>query len=205
MSLFQLRSDFAPAGEQPAAIERLARGVRAGSRHQVLLGVTGSGKTFVMANLIAQSDKPALILSHNKTLTAQLFGEFRQFFPDNAVEYFVSYYDYYQPEAYLPQTDAYIDKDSAINDNLERLRLSATSALLSRRDVIVVASVSCIYGLGRPEDYRAVSLGLQVGAACDRRELLASLVRMEYVRNDYDFQRGAFRVRGPQIVQVCFD
>ncbi len=199
MGLFNLVSDFPPAGQQPEAIERLTAGVRNGKPHQTLLGVTGSGKTFVMANVIAQSEKPALILSHNKTLTAQLYSEFRQFFPNNAVEYFVSYYDYYQPEAYIPQTDAYIEKDASINDNLERLRLSTTSALLTRRDVIVVASVSCIYGLGRPEEYRDIALTLQVGDTVDRRELLTRLVRMEYSRNDFDFQRGTFRVRGDAI------
>lgn len=199
MSLFSLNSTFPPAGQQPEAIDKLAEGILAGRPHQTLLGVTGSGKTFVMANVIAKAEKPALILSHNKTLTAQLYSEFRQFFPDNAVEYFVSYYDYYQPEAYIPQTDAYIEKDAAINDDLERLRLSATSALLTRRDVVVVASVSCIYGLGRPQEYRDVALTVQVGDAVDRRELLTRLVRMEYQRNDFDFQRGAFRVRGDAV------
>jgi excinuclease ABC subunit B len=199
MPLFSLRSDFAPAGQQPEAIEKLVEGVRAGREHQTLLGVTGSGKTFVMANLIARTEKPALILSHNKTLTAQLYSEFRQFFPHNAVEYFVSYYDYYQPEAYIPQTDAYIEKDAAINDDLERLRLSATSALLTRRDVVVVASVSCIYGLGRPQEYRDIALALQVGEEVNRRSMLTRLVRMEYQRNDFDFQRGCFRIRGEAI------
>ena len=199
MSIFNLHSGFAPAGQQPGAIDRLTKGVLGGKRHQTLLGVTGSGKTFVIANVIANTGKPALILSHNKTLTAQLYSEFRQFFPDNAVEYFVSYYDYYQPEAYIPQTDAYIEKDAAINDNLERLRLSATSALLTRRDVVVVASVSCIYGLGSPREYRDVALTLRVGGLVDRRELFAHLVRMEYQRNDFDFQRGSFRVRGDAV------
>ncbi len=199
MSLFQLNSDFAPAGQQPEAIERLSAGVLAGKPHQTLLGVTGSGKTFVMANVIAKTEKPTLILSHNKTLTAQLYSEFRQFFPNNAVEYFVSYYDYYQPEAYIPQTDAYIEKDSAINDDLERLRLSATSALLTRKDVVVVASVSCIYGLGRPQEYQDIALTVQVGDDIDRREFMTRLVRMEYQRNDFDFQRGTFRVRGDAV------
>lgn len=199
MPLFDLNSDFQPAGQQPEAIEKLTAGVQAGNPHQTLLGVTGSGKTFVMANVIAKSEKPALILSHNKTLTAQLYSEFRQFFPNNAVEYFVSYYDYYQPEAYIPQTDAYIEKDSAVNDDLERLRLSATSALLSRRDVVVVASVSCIYGLGRPQEYQDIALTVQTGDDVDRREFLTRLVRMEYQRNDFDFQRGTFRVRGDAI------
>ncbi|MCD8350199.1 MAG: excinuclease ABC subunit UvrB [Planctomycetaceae bacterium] len=199
MSLFQLNSDFAPAGQQPEAIDRLTAGVLAGKPHQTLLGVTGSGKTFVMANVIAKTEKPTLILSHNKTLTAQLYSEFRQFFPHNAVEYFVSYYDYYQPEAYIPQTDAYIEKDSAINDDLERLRLSATSALLTRKDVVVVASVSCIYGLGRPQEYQEIALTVQVGDEIDRREFMTRLVRMEYQRNDFDFQRGTFRVRGDAV------
>ncbi len=199
MGLFRLNSDFAPAGQQPEAIDRLVDGVNAGKPHQTLLGVTGSGKTFVMANVIARTEKPTLILSHNKTLTAQLYSEFRQFFPDNAVEYFVSYYDYYQPEAYIPQTDAYIEKDSAINDDLDRLRLSATSALLTRRDVVVVASISCIYGLGRPEEYKEIALTAQTGEDIDRREFLTRLVRMEYQRNDFAFQRGTFRVRGEAI------
>lgn len=199
MSEFRLVSDFTPAGHQPQAIERLVEGLKRGKRHQVLLGVTGSGKTFVMANIIARIGKPTLVLSHNKTLTAQLFAEFRHFFPENAVEYFVSYYDYYQPEAYLPATDVYIEKDAAINADLDRLRLSATSALLTRRDVIVVASVSCIYGLGRPELYAEITLGLQVGQRIDRRELFRRLIKMQYDRNDYDFQRGTFRVRGDAI------
>ncbi len=199
MPLFNLKSDFAPAGQQPEAIAKLTAGVKAGKPHQTLLGVTGSGKTFVMANVIANTEKPTLILSHNKTLTAQLYSEFRQFFPDNAVEYFVSYYDFYQPEAYIPQTDAYIEKDAAINDDLERLRLSATSALLTRRDVVVVASVSCIYGLGRPQEYRDIALTVQIGDTVDRREFLGRLVRMEYQRNDFDFQRGTFRVRGEAV------
>ncbi|MDR0362672.1 MAG: excinuclease ABC subunit UvrB [Planctomycetota bacterium] len=199
MSIFKLNSDYRPAGQQPAAIEKLAEGVLAGKPAQTLLGVTGSGKTFVIANLITKVEKPTLVLSHNKTLTAQLYSEFRRFFPENAVEYFVSYYDYYQPEAYIPQTDAYIEKDAAINDNLERLRLSATSALLSRRDVVVVASVSCIYGLGSPQEYRDIALTVRVGEPVDRRALLARLVRMEYQRNDFDFQRGAFRVRGETV------
>ena len=198
-SPFKLCSDFAPAGQQPAAIDALARGVERGEKHQTLLGVTGSGKTFVMANVIARLGLPTLILTHNKTLTAQLYSELRQFFPENAVEYFVSYYDYYQPEAYLPQTDVYIDKDSAINDNLERLRLSATSALLTRPDAVVVASVSSIYGLGRPGEYRAAALGLRIGESVDRRAMLARLVRMEYERNDFEFQRGRFRVRGDAV------
>ena len=199
MPPFHLHAKFAPAGHQPQAIDLLVRGVHAGKKHQVLLGVTGSGKTFVMANVIARLGMPALVLSHNKTLTAQLFAEFRQFFPENAVEYFVSYYDYYQPEAYIPQTDVYIEKDAAINENLDRLRLSATSALITRRDVIVVASVSCIYGLGRPQEYREITLGLQSGGAWDRQQTLSRLVQMQYVRRDLDFQRGSFRLRGEAI------
>ncbi|MDR2391256.1 MAG: excinuclease ABC subunit UvrB [Planctomycetota bacterium] len=199
MGLFTLSSEFSPAGQQPEAIEKLVAGIRREKPHQTLLGVTGSGKTFVMANVIAKAEKPALVLSHNKTLTAQLYSEFRQFFPNNAVEYFVSYYDYYQPEAYIPQTDAYIEKDAAINDDLERLRLSATSALLSRRDVVVVASVSCIYGLGRPQEYQDIALTVRIGDKLNRREFLTRLVRMEYARNDFDFQRGSFRLRGDAI------
>ncbi|MBN2713856.1 MAG: excinuclease ABC subunit UvrB [Planctomycetes bacterium] len=199
MSDFKLHSDFQPAGQQPQAIDQLVAGLDGGTREQVLLGVTGSGKTFVMANAIAKVNKPTLILSHNKTLTAQLFSEFRQFFPENAVEYFVSYYDYYQPEAYIPSTDVYIEKDSAVNENLDRLRLSATSALLTRRDVVVVASVSCIYGLGNPKEYAEIVLGLQVGEEVDRRAMLLNLVKMQYQRNDFDFKRGTFRVRGDSI------
>ncbi|MDR1611427.1 MAG: excinuclease ABC subunit UvrB [Planctomycetota bacterium] len=199
MSIFKLNSDYHPAGQQPEAIEKLTAGVLSGKPAQTLLGVTGSGKTFVIANVVRNVEKPTLVLSHNKTLTAQLYSEFRRFFPENAVEYFVSYYDYYQPEAYIPQTDAYIEKDAAINDHLERLRLSATSALLSRRDVVVVASVSSIYGLGSPREYRDIALTVRVGEPVERRALLARLVRMEYRRNDFDFQRGAFRVRGDAI------
>src|SRR4051795_8849621 len=161
---FKLVAPYEPAGDQPAAIDKLTEGVRAGNRHQTLLGVTGSGKTFTMANVIARLNRPALVLSHNKTLAAQLYGEFREFFPHNAVRYFVSYYDYYQPEAYIPQRDIYIEKDAAINDEIERLRLAATSALVSRPDVIVVASVSCIYGLGSPEDYRKMMVRLRLGS-----------------------------------------
>lgn len=199
MSIFNLHSPYSPAGDQPPAISALVAGLRAQNNHQTLLGVTGSGKTFVMANVIAQMQKPTLVLSHNKTLTAQLFGEFRQFFPENAVEYFVSYYDYYQPEAYLPATDVYIEKDAAVNDNLERLRLSATAALLTRRDVIVVASVSCIYGLGAPGEYYQAVLAFQVGKNFARTEMLKQLLRMQYERNDYDFKRGVFRLRGEAI------
>jgi excinuclease ABC subunit B len=196
---FELVSEFQPAGDQPEAIKSLVRGVREGKRSQVLLGVTGSGKTFTMANVIAQIQRPTLVLSHNKTLAAQLFAEFRDFFPNNAVAYFVSYYDYYQPEAYIPQRDIYIEKDASINEEIDRLRLMATSALVSRRDVIVVASVSCIYGLGSPKDYLEMMVPLRVGEAVDRDELLSKLVDIHYERNDLDPSRGKFRVRGDVI------
>ncbi|WP_437229648.1 excinuclease ABC subunit UvrB [Planctomicrobium sp. SH661] len=199
MPQFELVSEFAPAGDQPKAIESLVRGIKEKKRSQVLLGATGTGKTFTMANVIAQVQRPTLILAHNKTLAAQLYGEFREFFPNNAVAYFVSYYDYYQPEAYIPQRDIYIEKDSSINEEIDRLRLLATSALVSRRDVIVVASVSCIYGLGSPKDYLAMMVPLNVGKTIDRDELLLKLVDIHYDRNDYDFQRGKFRVRGDVI------
>ena len=197
--MFQLVTPFVPTGDQPQAIAELVRGLAAGRAHQVLLGVTGSGKTFTMANVIAQSRKPTLVLAPNKTLAAQLFGEFKQLFPHNAVEYFVSYYDYYQPEAYIPQTDTFIEKDSSRNDLIDRLRLSATRALLTRPDVIVVASVSCIYGIGKPATYRALELTLQRGAEVARRELLRQLVEMQYQRNDLEFGRGTFRVKGDTI------
>ncbi|HEV3302597.1 MAG TPA: excinuclease ABC subunit UvrB [Planctomycetaceae bacterium] len=199
MPQFELVSEFQPAGDQPEAIRSLVRGIREGKRSQVLLGVTGSGKTFTMANVIAQIQKPTLVLSHNKTLAAQLFAEFRDFFPNNAVAYFVSYYDYYQPEAYIPQRDIYIEKDASINEEIDRLRLMATSALVSRRDVIVVASVSCIYGLGSPKDYLEMMVPLRVGDAVDRDELLLKLVDIHYERNDLDPSRGKFRVRGDVI------
>ncbi|HEV8002718.1 MAG TPA: excinuclease ABC subunit UvrB [Planctomycetaceae bacterium] len=199
MSKFELVSEFAPAGDQPRAIDSLVRGLREGKENQVLLGVTGSGKTFTMANVIAQIGRPTLVLSHNKTLAAQLYGEFRDFFPNNAVAYFVSYYDYYQPEAYIPQRDIYIEKDSSINEEIDRLRLMATSALVSRRDVIVVASVSCIYGLGSPKDYLEMMVPLRVGDTIDRDELLVKLVDIHYERNDLDPSRGKFRVRGDVI------
>jgi excinuclease ABC subunit B len=199
MPKFRLKSDFQPAGDQPQAIETLVRGVREAKTNQVLLGVTGSGKTFTMANVIAQVQRPTLVLSHNKTLAAQLFAEFREFFPDNAVTYFVSYYDYYQPEAYIPQRDIYIEKDASINDEIDRLRLRATSALVSRRDVIVVASVSCIYGLGSPKDYLEMMVPLSVGGAIERDELLRRLIDIHYDRNDLDPARGKFRVRGDVI------
>jgi excinuclease ABC subunit B len=196
MSDFQLVSPFGPAGDQPQAIDKLMAGVREGRRWQTLMGVTGSGKTFTMANVIARIGRPVLVLSHNKTLAAQLYSEFRDFFPNNAVHYFVSYYDYYQPEAYIPQRDIYIEKDASINQEIDRLRLAATSALMSRRDVIIVASVSCIYGLGSPEDYRRMMVPLRVGEQVDRDEMLRRLVDIQYDRNDVSFTRGKFRVRG---------
>ncbi len=193
---FKLHAGYAPTGDQPQAIEALVRSLRAGNRHQTLLGVTGSGKTFTMANVVARLNRPTLVISHNKTLAAQLFSEFKNFFPENAVEYFVSYYDYYQPEAYLPSTDTYIEKDSSINEEIERLRISTTSSLVSRRDVIVVASVSCIYGLGSPEDFTELRIELRRGVALGRDRLLERLVDNLYERNDYELKRGCFRVRG---------
>src|SRR5438477_8849042 len=199
MSDFQLVSDFLPTGDQPQAIEALVDGALRGDRLQVLLGVTGSGKTFTMANVIARLQRPTLVLSHNKTLAAQLFAEFREFFPKNAVHYFVSYYDYYQPEAYIPQRDIYIEKDASINENIDRLRLAATSALVSREDVIIVASVSCIYGLGSPSDYKRMMIFLKKGDTIEREKLLLKLVDIQYQRNDISFERGKFRVRGDTI------
>jgi excinuclease ABC subunit B len=198
---FELTSHYHPKGDQEQAIAKLTKSVEAANRHQTLLGVTGSGKTFTIANVIRNVDRPTLVISHNKTLAAQLYSEFKQFFPNNAVEYFVSYFDYYQPEAYIPRTDTYIEKDSSINEEIERLRLSATSSLLSRRDVIVVASVSCIYGLGSPEDYLNMLLTLKTGQAISREAVLTKLVDMLYERNDVAFQRGRFRVRG-DVVEV---
>jgi len=194
--LFQLSSEFAPQGDQPEAIEALAASLEGGNRHQTLLGVTGSGKTFTMANLIERCDRPTLIISHNKTLAAQLYSEFKSFFPNNAVEYFVSYYDYYQPEAYVPSSDTYIEKDSSINDEIDRLRISATSSLISRRDVIVIASVSCIYGLGSPEDFQELMIPLRLGESLPRDTFLERLVDILYDRNDINLERGKFRVRG---------
>ena len=196
MDRFILHSEFQPTGDQPQAIEKLVRGARAGQRDQVLLGVTGSGKTFTMANVIAQLNRPTLVLAHNKTLAAQLCSEFKEFFPENAVEYFVSYYDYYQPEAYIPHTDTYIEKDASINDEIEKLRHSATAALQERRDVIIVSSVSCIYTLGDPGDYKGMLISLRPGQELSREELCRALVNDQYERNDLDFQRGRFRVRG---------
>lgn len=197
--MFNLVSDFRPTGDQPEAIASLCRGLREGAREQTLLGVTGSGKTFTVANVIATVNRPTLVLAHNKTLAAQLCGEFREFFPHNAVEYFVSYYDYYQPEAYIPRTDTYIEKDAQINEEIDKLRHSATSALLERRDVIIVASVSCIYGLGSPEDYAENAVSLRVGMQRERNDLLRRLVAMQYARNDIAFERGTFRVRGDSV------
>ena len=196
MSGFKLVSEFAPTGDQPQAIEKLVKAFRSGKKAQTLLGVTGSGKTFTMANVIKELNRPTLIISHNKTLAAQLHGEFKEFFPENAVEYFVSYYDYYQPEAYVPSTDTYIEKDSDINAEIEKLRHSATAALSERRDVIIVASVSCIYGLGSPLDYENQVLSLRPGMEKSRKDILMKLVDIQYMRNDVDFDRGTFRVRG---------
>jgi excinuclease ABC subunit B len=200
--MFDLVAPYEPAGDQPAAIAQLTEGLRAGVKHQTLVGVTGSGKTFTIANVIARVNKPTLVISHNKTLAAQLYAEFKGFFPRNAVEYFVSYFDYYQPEAYIPRTDTYIEKDSSINDEIERLRLSTMSSLFARRDVIVVASVSCIYGIGSKEDYEAMLVPLQVGQELARDQLLARLVDLQYDRNDVELARGRFRVRG-DTVEVC--
>ncbi|MBR0067409.1 MAG: DEAD/DEAH box helicase family protein, partial [Kiritimatiellae bacterium] len=194
--LFKLVSDFKPTGDQPEAIDAIVKGLEKGKDRLVLQGVTGSGKTFTMANVIARWNRPTLILSHNKTLAAQLFAELRQFFPENAVEYFISYYDYYQPEAYIPQTDTYIEKDASINEEIERYRLAATNALIARRDVIVVASVSCIYGLGESTEYRNLAVGFKQGENCGRGSLVDRLIAAQYVRNDLDYSPGTFRVRG---------
>ncbi len=196
MSEFKICSEYKPRGDQPQAIDKLVRGLNKGDKHQTLLGVTGSGKTFTMANVIERVQKPTLVIAHNKTLAAQLCSEFKEFFPNNAVEYFVSYYDYYQPEAYIPNTDTYIEKDASINDEIDKLRHSATAALFERRDVIIVASVSCIYGLGDPEDYSDLMLSLRPGMTRDRDEIIRKLVDIQYERNDIDFKRGKFRVRG---------
>lgn len=201
MDHFVLHSEYKPTGDQPEAIEALVNGFREGNQFQTLLGVTGSGKTFTMANVIEQLNKPTLVIAHNKTLAAQLYGEFKEFFPENAVEYFVSYYDYYQPEAYVPSTDTYIEKDSAINDEIDKLRHSATAALTERRDVIIVASVSCIYGLGSPIDYQNMTVSLRPGMERDRDEVIRRLIEIQYTRNDMDFHRGTFRVRG-DVVEI---
>jgi excinuclease ABC subunit B len=198
---FELSSEFAPSGDQPQAIDRLTSIIGEGSPHTVLLGVTGSGKTFTLANVIARLSRPALVISPNKTLAAQLYSEFKAFFPGNAVEYFVSYYDYYQPEAYIPQSDTYIEKDALVNDEIDRMRHSATTSLFERRDVVVVASVSCIYGIGEPETYHGMHVSLEAGQSMDRDALIRSLVAVQYERNDYDFRRGTFRVRG-DVVEV---
>jgi len=196
---FQLVTPYQPKGDQPRAIEELVQGVAAGEQHQVLLGVTGSGKTFTMAKVIEELNRPALILAHNKTLAAQLYNEFKQFFPGNAVEYFVSYYDYYQPEAYIPSGDLYIEKEATINEELDKLRLSATRSLFERRDAIIVSSVSCIYGLGSPEAYYGMLLLLEKGQRIHRQDIVRRLVEILYERNDHDFRRGTFRVRGDVI------
>ena len=199
--MFNLVSKYMPSGDQPEAIRELVNGIKDGKRDQVLLGATGTGKTFTIANVIAQVDKPTLVLAHNKTLAGQLYSELKELFPDNRVEYFVSYYDYYQPEAYVPSTDTYIEKDSSINDEIDELRHAATSSLITRRDVIVVASVSCIYGIGEVEEYKNKMLTLNIGDTVDRNEVLNKLVDMLYERNDFDFKRGTFRVRG-DIIEI---
>ena len=201
MDHFELVSEYAPTGDQPQAIEQLVKGFQEGNQCQTLLGVTGSGKTFTMANVIKELNKPTLIIAHNKTLAAQLYGEFKEFFPNNAVEYFVSYYDYYQPEAYVPSTDTYIAKDSAINEEIDKLRLSATAALSERKDVIIISSVSCIYGIGSPKDYQNMIVSLRPGMEKDRDEVIRSLIDMQYDRNEMDFHRGTFRVRG-DVVEI---
>src|SRR5207245_5355065 len=199
---FKLVSDYKPQGDQATAIESLSRGVHDREQHQVLLGVTGSGKTYTMAKVIEAVNRPTIVIAHNKTLAAQLYHEFRSFFPENAAEYFVSYYDYYQPEAYIAATDTYIEKESTINDEIDRLRLSATRSLFERRDVVIVASVSCIYGLGSPEAYYGMLLFVRQGGRLDRREILSKLVEARYDRNDVDLRRGTFRVRGDVIELV---
>src|SRR5678810_911215 len=196
---FQLVSSYSPRGDQASALEQLVHGRNDGDKHQVLLGVTGSGKTFTMAKVIERLNRPTIVLAHNKTLAAQLYHEFRGFFPENAVEYFVSYYDFYQPEAYIASTDTYIEKESTINDEIDRLRLSATRSLFERRDVVIVASVSCIYGLGSPEAYYSMLVSLKPGQRIARREILSKLVEILYERNDIDFKRGSFRVHGDTI------
>lgn len=199
MDHFELHSEYQPTGDQPQAIKQLVEGFKKGNQFETLLGVTGSGKTFTMANVIAQMNKPTLIIAHNKTLAAQLYGEFKEFFPNNAVEYFVSYYDYYQPEAYVPSTDTYIEKDSAINDEIDKLRHSATMALIERKDVIIISSVSCIYGLGDPIDYKNMLVSLRPGTIRDRDDIIHKLIEIQYDRNDMDFKRGTFRVRGENL------
>ncbi len=202
MDHFVLHSEYQPTGDQPQAIEKLVNGFKEGNQFETLLGVTGSGKTFAMANVIQALNKPTLIISHNKTLAGQLYGEMKEFFPENAVEYFVSYYDYYQPEAYVPQSDTYIAKDSAINDEIDKLRLSATASLTERKDVIVVASVSCIYGLGSPEEFKGMSMSLRPGMEKDRDEVIKELIAIQYKRNDQVMERCNFRVHGDTI-EIC--
>ncbi|HJO55040.1 MAG TPA: DEAD/DEAH box helicase family protein, partial [Candidatus Scalindua sp.] len=199
MSIFKLSAEYEPQGDQPEAIEKLTRAFKSGEKFQALMGVTGSGKTFTMANVIKNLDKPTLVMSHNKTLAAQLYSEFKEYFPENAVGYFVSYYDYYQPEAYIPQRDIYIEKEATINQEIDRLRLAATSALMSRKDVILVSSVSCIYGLGSPEEYREMYVQLKKGQEIERDTLLLKLVNILYERSDIKFERGVFRVNGDVI------
>ena len=201
MGRFKLISRYSPRGDQPEAIRKLTESIRAGNKYQTLLGVTGSGKTFTMAHIIANLNRPTLIISHNKTLAAQLYGELKSYFPENAVEYFISYYDYYQPEAYIPQSDVYIEKDASINEEIDRLRLKATASLLEREDVIIVASVSCIYGLGSPKDYRELLVFVNRGEEKEIQDLLRQLVDIHYTRNDIDFWRGSFRVRG-DVVEI---
>ena len=199
MSGFKLQSTYQPTGDQPKAIEELVSGIRKNMQHQVLLGITGSGKTFTMANVIQEVQKPALVLSHNKTLAAQLYGEFKNLFPENAVEFFISYYDYYQPEAYLPVTDTFIEKDMSLNEEIDRLRLKATTSLIGRKDVIIICSVSCIYGIGSPEAYKSLLVHIDKSSPLDQKEFLHSLVNIHYVRNDLVLEPGTFRVRGDVI------
>ena len=197
--MFKLHAPYEPSGDQPEAIKELVEGIKKGKKEQVLLGATGTGKTFTIANVIAEVNKPTLVLAHNKTLAGQLYSEFKELFPNNHVEYFVSYYDYYQPEAYVPQSDTYIEKDASINDEIDELRHGATSALINNRDVIVVASVSCIYGIGEKEEYEKMMLTVEVGQTIKRNEIINKLVDMTYERSDLDFHRGTFRVRGDSI------
>lgn len=201
MDQFELVSKYSPQGDQPEAIKQLVQGIKENKRHQTLLGATGTGKTFTVSNVIKEINKPTLVIAHNKTLAGQLYSEFKEFFPNNAVEYFVSYYDYFQPEAYVPQTDTFIEKDASINDEIDKLRHSATSSLFERRDVIIIASVSCIYGLGSPEEYRELVVSLRTGMEIERNQLLHKLVDVQYERNDIDFKRGTFRVRG-DVVEI---
>ncbi|MDO4529700.1 MAG: DEAD/DEAH box helicase family protein, partial [Lachnospiraceae bacterium] len=207
MDHFELVSEYQPTGDQPRAIEELVRGFKEGNQFQTLLGATGSGKTFTMANIIQALNKPTLVIAHNKTLAAQLYSEFKEFFPNNAVEYFISYYDYYQPEAYVPSTDTYIEKDASINDEIDRLRHSATTSLVERNDVIIIASVSCIYGIGDPEEYAHMCVSLRPGMQKERDDVIKELISIQYDRNDMDFQRGTFRVRGDviEIIPVMTD